>query len=936
MAKSYAELEAAIQATAEQLSTLSPERKAIIDKIVALSKEDPCVEGFAAKLDEVDAAAEKVNAQSAALIAAINKNIDDVDEAESGFFGISVAQFNTLIRQQNVTSAGSRALNEMSTKADAKTKRTAMRTALNACSTTKPAEEEPETNDDPGANEDPDAEDDVGSNQDQDDKGDSSSGTGTTDNTVEDQSSVTPAGTTTAGKAGTASSKKNTKPNKRQQNPLGNLSSYTYNITLYMITPDAYNAFIASNRKDIDALKNSALATGAAAGAAAQVKSSGAGAYVLAQSGGVNNNSSSRAPGFDLDYYIDNLKLITNTSGKKTTTASNTIEISFDIIEPYGFSFISNLKRARDAIMQNSKLPNAKEQKNSLKQFFVLGLRFYGYDKDGNVANGTEHFSADTSNPVGNSNGLFERFYDINITEMKFKIDGRSTVYNVTAKGKPESDSMNTKNGRMNKDIQVQANNVYNALMGDGVNTIGLLSSLNDQQQKMVEDGTQKIANIYNVEFIGPSEDLKNASLIIPSNDEKSTSGMIAAKINQSNDSIAVDVYPNLQVKQIRFKNDTSILQAISLIISQSDYLFNAMKTVYTSKLEPDENGNDSDDPGSKKRIRWYNLGSRLECLGYDTQRNEWAYKITYVIQPYETPYLLSPCANASKPYYGPHKRYEYWYTGKNSEILRYEQQINNAFFTVGLGKSGSEEGANDTSGSVQLGVQPQMRTSEARVGSTGKAAEAQNTYLTSLYDPHSWATAKVQILGDPDYLCATSPAAAAADIAQVYDPYYQTDSFTINPNGGQVFVEINFNEPEDYHNKDGLLSINESMQFVEVPKEVRDQVKGVSYMLLKVTSTFRSGAFQQELDLNITTWSDIIKKQSDQERAESSGFVQAPGERGRGTNAPASTPSGSNASGTGLAPYETYSDAMGSDDGAAIMAAAADSTTTGSADDDR
>jgi hypothetical protein len=269
MAKSYAELEAAIQATAEQLSTLSPERKAIIDKIVALSKEDPCVEGFAAKLDEVDAAAEKVNAQSAALIAAINKNIDDVDEAESGFFGISVAQFNTLIRQQNVTSAGSRALNEMSTKADAKTKRTAMRTALNACSTTKPAEEEPETNDDPGANEDPDAEDDVGSNQDQDDKGDSSSGTGTTDNTVEDQSSVTPAGTTTAGKAGTASSKKNTKPNKRQQNPLGNLSSYTYNITLYMITPDAYNAFIASNRKDIDALKNSALATGAAAGAAA-------------------------------------------------------------------------------------------------------------------------------------------------------------------------------------------------------------------------------------------------------------------------------------------------------------------------------------------------------------------------------------------------------------------------------------------------------------------------------------------------------------------------------------------------------------------------------------------------------------------------------------------------------------------------------------------
>jgi hypothetical protein len=261
--------------------------------------------------------------------------------------------------------------------------------------------------------------------------------------------------------------------------------------------------------------------------------------------------------------------------------------------------------------MKNSKLPNAKEQTNALKQFFVLGLRFYGYDKDGNVATGTEHSSSDTSNPVGNSNGLFERFYDINITEMKFKIDGRSTVYNVTAKGKPESDSMNTKNGRMNKDVQIQADTVLNALKGTDKNNIGLLSSLNEQQKKMVADGTQEIANEYDVEFVGPSDDLKNASLIIPSNDEKSTSGMLAAKVNQSNDNIAVEVYPNLQVKQIRFKNDTAILQAISLIISQSDYLFNAMKKVYTSKLEPDDNGDDSEDPGNKKRIRWYNLGSR-------------------------------------------------------------------------------------------------------------------------------------------------------------------------------------------------------------------------------------------------------------------------------------------------------------------------------------
>ena len=43
---------------------------------------------------------------------------------------------------------------------------------------------------------------------------------------------------------------------------------------------------------------------------------------------------------------IDNLKLTSLVSGKKTQSAVTTTEISFDIIEPYGFSFLSKLKRA--------------------------------------------------------------------------------------------------------------------------------------------------------------------------------------------------------------------------------------------------------------------------------------------------------------------------------------------------------------------------------------------------------------------------------------------------------------------------------------------------------------------------------------------------------------------------------------------------------------
>ena len=82
-------------------------------------------------------------------------------------------------------------------------------------------------------------------------------------------------------------------PGRRLKNPLGSLASYNYQVALYMITPDAYDAFTASGRTNIEAL---------------QTEGAG-GAFLVAQSGGINNNNSQRAPGMELDYYIDNLEI---------------------------------------------------------------------------------------------------------------------------------------------------------------------------------------------------------------------------------------------------------------------------------------------------------------------------------------------------------------------------------------------------------------------------------------------------------------------------------------------------------------------------------------------------------------------------------------------------------------------------------------------------
>ena len=131
-------------------------------------------------------------------------------------------------------------------------------------------------------------------------------------------------------------------PGIRLQNPLGNFASYTYQLSLYMITPDAYEAFIQSGRRDINAFKD--------------ISNTGNGAFLIAQSGGIDSlGKTKRAPGFDLDLFIDDLKIKNVISPNKTGSEVNIFEMSFTITEPYGFSFLTKLRNAASTLAAVSK-----------------------------------------------------------------------------------------------------------------------------------------------------------------------------------------------------------------------------------------------------------------------------------------------------------------------------------------------------------------------------------------------------------------------------------------------------------------------------------------------------------------------------------------------------------------------------------------------------
>ena len=656
----------------------------------------------------------------------------------------------------------------------------------------------------------------------------------------------TNAGTTQSGKSGTSLGKTATpKPGKRWQNPLGNFSSYTYQISLYMITPDAYDAFIQTGRKNINAFQD--------------VNNSGNGVYLIAQSGGINNTTSKRAPGFDQDFFIDDLKIKQAIDGKDTGSATNTFQMSFTITEPYGFSFITRLKRAAEALAKVSRSKNYKDLQNPSKQFFMLGIRFQGYDLNGNLINSKDIPGTD-GDPQGNAYGIFERFFDILITGMKFKLEGKSVTYNITATSVTTGVPFGSKRGIIDNGAKVMADTVYNALMGEDEMYQGLFTKLNNDQKVLLAEKKIEIASNWKVVFLGDAKTEIQLASIVSKADLDKRKWAMAKVTNSSQVNVSAEVdnkTPNSNVREITVPAGTPILQAVNQIILQSDFLTKALTKVYKTN----EEGGEVDPDDSKNQIKWYTMTAEIKNLGWDKKQNDFVYETTYIIQLYDTPVVVSAYAKKTPKYYGPHKRYEYWFTGKNSDIIRYEQNMDNTYFNVTLDADGNP---NASGGNTDTSNIANKQQDAPKQGLLNDGLYAQNSFMTSLYDPGAYATAKIQILGDPDFLMQPSP----SSINAFYNKFYGTDGYTINPNGGQVFIEINFKEPIDYQNKDGLLSINESILFWKYPpavtKEINSRGGGVSYKLTTCTSTFSKGKFEQELICNINTFPDASDSKSD------------------------------------------------------------------------
>lgn len=610
---------------------------------------------------------------------------------------------------------------------------------------------------------------------------------------------------------------------KRLYNPLRDFSSVTYKISLYAITPDALNAYYTTGvwkTKDLE---------------------------LIVQSGGVNKGlDSPRNKYFNYDFGIDDLEITTLTNAKETGTASNSIDFKFKIYEPYAMTFPTRLLAMQQDLQQRANIKTPlKEQTQALAIPLLLVIRFYGYDVNGELVSGAP--TAGGSQTQTDEKAAFERAWPVQITKLNFKLDNKVTVYDLNAKTVNEQVAYGAKRGIVPAPITVTAATVESAI-GGAQGTNGLLDQINNLLNQITntdqDKKKQSVSDVYKVRFMDSS--IQEALIVDKDFYVKSRAPM--AKVNSPDQAT---VRTSVQATTVDKKNrvieiasGTPILTAIDQIITQSTYLRDVMKVIDDEELEPTLENEQTYTKSEPKKLYWYCVVPETKIINSDEIRNDYAWEITYVIYKYAVPYVKSLINGPTPNYPGPNKRYDYWYTGKNTEVLSYEQQYNMLYY---LGAAlGSESGTPENSGDVTPNKAIPGQDANPMGVEAGKK-ELQNSLKTFLYSPGDQIKAQIKILGDPDYLM---PALSGPT----------SDEYAINPTTTQIFIEIDFKQVEDYNTETtgiandtvvdhGLLKPNSNIKFWDYPEDVKKQTEGrMVFMLTKVTSRFIKGTFTQDL----------------------------------------------------------------------------------------
>jgi len=571
------------------------------------------------------------------------------------------------------------------------------------------------------------------------------------------------------------------------------------------------------------------------------------------------------------EYYIDNLVINTAIAPNEGTGASNAITISFDVIEPYsGALFLQTLQTAALTSGYANYLDGTP---------FVLKMEFLGYTEDGKIYKGVQ-----------------PKFFVLTLRKCTFTINEGGSKYAVEAVPYNHMGFSNLVNTTFN-DVSIVGSTVKE-LLSTGERS--LQATLREREEKSVKDKLKTFPNIYEIHFPQSSSD--------PIPGVEPTSTVDRATVNASNRAVKVATKSNAQndanfqtnpigAASLGFKADSggiyvapradqvydqatgkvvrdnvtidpkartfqyaqgqSLIAIMSQAILSSEYATNAV----------------AKDPDEKGQISWFRIDVQIQLLEYDAKIGEYQKRFIYRIMPYKVHSSLFSNPNAIP--YGYEalekelvKQYDYIYTGQNNDLLKFDIELNTAFYTAIAPSPPQDAGrsANQDSQSSGQEERNQAKTEEGNAGIQAQASKlggtkvrqdpnavklpfggsgqlkpeeivANNFHLAFLQNGQAnLVNVNIEILGDPYWLIDNGTGGYMPPPGQT--PMITEDG-AANYEAGDIYIYLRFRTPiEPKESAGDYLFVNEE-----------DSPFSGIYKVIKCENRFSGGTFRQNLN---------------------------------------------------------------------------------------
>lgn len=629
-------------------------------------------------------------------------------------------------------------------------------------------------------------------------------------------------------------------------NALNKLASMTYTISIYIMSPAEYQNMLNTKKKSITS------------------------ETLIIQSGGIDKTPIAgvgrRNPNFPLDFYIEDLTIRSAIGTQSGARAHNVVEIDFKIIEPNGITLLPIL---RDAVREHYRI--ADPTLSFVQAYFLMVIRFYGYDANGQLINGSQLGITEVGS---DTNSILEKWIPFQFANITYKINTKNVEYACRCNVPNTIVGFSSAYGSIPFDFELKAPDIATLLNGSPViaptsarerqlqedevrdlesssqapakasdltarkkYTQGLAQALNDHQRELQKSGSQETADIYEI-VIADIPGLKDAKIARQGAQEKSRTAFTPG-VNARDDLLMRTSSYDKDSKNFSVTRGTQIVQLIDLVMRNSTYITSQQNLIQDEKTKRWKVQT------PVRTVQWYKIRCKVVPLPtYDKKRRQFAHKITYLISPYQIndPRIAEfPTAG----YRGAHKIYNYWFTGQNSEVLDFEINVNTNYTTIfGNNQNRVITPLRSSSGRIFEKVMFQNKPNMEGTGGSADTNSIAANLADRLYQDDDIETSQLTILGDPDWIQQTDVFyTGVADLGQTMP------DGSVNTDAMEALYELRFNPVADYNITTGLAEVNaNNTAYSRATGERNLASQSTVFACQEVYSYFRGGRFTQRL----------------------------------------------------------------------------------------